>query len=93
MRVIRSILKSLAVLAVACFLARVAIVSGLVKAALETSVGNAIYMKLHHVFNVNGLEEAEDMIVGVVLIFSLLMISVLASLLSKFMARKPRSEV
>ncbi|WP_116895481.1 hypothetical protein [Pseudomonas syringae] len=93
MRVIRSILKALAVLAVACFLARLAIVSGLVKSLLETSVGNAMYMKLHHVFNVNGLEEAEDVIVSVVLIVSLLLISMLAWLLSKFMARKPRSEV
>ncbi len=33
------------------------------------------------------------MIVGVVLIVSLLLISMLAWLLSKFMARKPRSEV
>lgn len=88
MRVIRSILKALAVLAVACFLARVAIVSGLVKAVLETSVGNAMYMKLHHVFNVNGIEEAEDMIVSVVLIVSLLLISVLAWLLSEYIARK-----
>ncbi|ELP95963.1 hypothetical protein A979_24147 [Pseudomonas syringae BRIP34876] len=56
MQVIRSVLKGLAVLAVACFLARVAIVSGLVKFVLDSSLGNSMYMKLHHVFDVNGLE-------------------------------------
>ncbi len=56
MQVIRSVLKGLAELAVACFLARVAIVSGLVKVVLDSSLGNSMYMKLHHVFDVNGLD-------------------------------------
>ncbi|POD76961.1 hypothetical protein BKM17_10105 [Pseudomonas syringae group genomosp. 3] len=93
MRVIRIILKTLALLAVATLLTRVAIVSGLVKAGLDTSLGDAVYTKLYDVFDVHGIEEAEDLVISVVLIASLLLVAVLNWLLSRFMAKKSRSEV
>ncbi|AVB12396.1 hypothetical protein BTW15_29445 [Pseudomonas syringae pv. tomato] len=82
-RVIKACMKSVAILIAAVFLARHLVGSGLVKAVLDSSVGNKIYVGLRGVFNVSGSEDAETLVVCVVLGLSILFLAFSSWLLSK----------
>ncbi|MBL3830056.1 hypothetical protein EGU77_27285 [Pseudomonas syringae pv. theae] len=81
--IIRSILKFLAVLAVASLLVRIAIISGLARTGLDSYIGGAIDTRLRTLFNISGAEEAETMIISVLLITCILLVAALHWLLSK----------
>ncbi|EPF64135.1 hypothetical protein [Pseudomonas syringae] len=81
-RVVKFFLKFIAVLIGAVFLARYLVGSGLVRAGLDTSVGDKVYTELRSVFNVIGSEDAETLIVSVVLLISLIVVGLSAWLLS-----------
>ncbi|EFW82837.1 hypothetical protein [Pseudomonas savastanoi] len=83
MRVIKASMKVFAVVVVASIITRTLILSGLVRAGLETSSGRAIYLSLHDFFNAKGIEDAETMVIFVVLLASLLLVSIFAWSLSK----------
>lgn len=87
MRFIRSIIKIFAVIIVASIMTRTLILSGLVRTGLETPVGNAIYLSLHDVFSVNGIEDAETMVIFTVLIASLIIVTFLAWGLAKLVTK------
>ncbi|MCF5551157.1 hypothetical protein GIV71_11665 [Pseudomonas syringae] len=81
-RVVKFFLKFIAVLIAAIFLARYLVGSGLVRAGLDTSVGDKVYTELRGVFNVIGSEDAETLIVSVVLLISLIFVGLSAWVLS-----------
>ncbi|MFA0929228.1 hypothetical protein RA263_24380 [Pseudomonas syringae pv. tagetis] len=81
--IIRSILKFLAVLAVASLLARIAIISGLVRAGLDSYIGDAVYTGLRTLFSISGAEEAETMIIIGILITCIFLVTALHWLLSE----------
>ncbi|EGH70682.1 hypothetical protein [Pseudomonas syringae] len=87
MRFIRATIKVFAVIIVASIMTRTLILSGLVRTGLETPVGNAIYLSLHDVFSVNGIEDAETMVIFTVLIASLIIVTFLAWLLAKLVTK------
>ncbi|MCF5806301.1 hypothetical protein [Pseudomonas tremae] len=87
MRFIKSTAKVFAVVIVASIITRTLILSGLVRTGLETPVGNAIYLSLHDVFSVNGIEDAETMVIFTVLIASLITVTLLAWLLAKLVTK------
>nr|UVN18135.1 hypothetical protein pPsy0462a_00102 [Pseudomonas syringae] len=76
MPVIKAVMKVIAVVIVASIITRTLILSGLVRAGLETPSGSEIYLYLHRFFNVQGIEDAETMVIVVVLLASLLLVSV-----------------
>ncbi|RMM18691.1 hypothetical protein ALP32_200149 [Pseudomonas avellanae] len=82
-RVIKACMKSVAILIAAVFLARYLVGSGLVRVVLDSSVGNKLYVKLRGFFNVNGSEDAETLIVCVVLGLSISFLAISVWLLSK----------
>lgn len=85
--IIRTTLKSLAILAVASLLARIAIISGLVRAGLDSYIGDAIDTSLRTLFNISGGEEAETLIISVALITCILLVTALHWLLSELTSR------
>ncbi|MCF5240516.1 hypothetical protein BKM07_06390 [Pseudomonas syringae group genomosp. 3] len=85
--IIRTTLKSLAILAVASLLARIAIISGLVRAGLDSYIGDAIDTSLRTLFNISGCEEAETLIISVALITCILLVTALHWLLSELTSR------
>ncbi|MBI6743481.1 hypothetical protein [Pseudomonas syringae] len=87
MRFIKATAKVFAVLIVASVITRTLILSGLVRTGLETPVGNAIYLSLHDVFSVNGIEDAETMVIFTVLAASLIIVTFLAWLLGKLVTK------
>ncbi|SFO53425.1 hypothetical protein SAMN05444065_12927 [Pseudomonas syringae] len=80
--VVKFFLRFITVLIGAVFLARYLVGSGLVRAGLNTSVGDKVYTELRGVFNVIGSEDAETLIVSVVLLNSLIVVGLSAWLLS-----------
>ncbi|PHN76298.1 hypothetical protein [Pseudomonas syringae] len=87
MRFIRPTIKVFAVIIVASIMTRTLILSGLVRTGLETPVGNAIYLSLHDAFSVNGIEDAETMVIFTVLIASLIIVTFLAWVLAKLVTK------
>lgn len=87
MRFIKATTKVFAVLIAASVITRTLILSGLVRTGLETPVGNAIYLSLHDVFSVNGIEGAETMVIFTVLAASLIIVTFLAWLLGKLVTK------
>ncbi|MFA1030675.1 hypothetical protein ALP10_00331 [Pseudomonas syringae pv. helianthi] len=87
MRFIKVSAKAFAVLIVASIITRSLILSGLVRTGLETPVGNAIYLSLHDAFSVNGIEDAETMVIFTVLGASLIVVTFLAWLLGKLVTK------
>ncbi|POP74129.1 hypothetical protein [Pseudomonas syringae] len=87
MRFIKATAKVFAVLIVASVITRTLILSGLVRTGLETPVGNAIYLSLHDVFSVNGIEDAETMVIFTVLAASIIIVTFLAWLLDKLVTK------
>ncbi|MBN4180721.1 hypothetical protein [Pseudomonas savastanoi] len=87
MRLIKVSAKVFAVLIVASIITRTLILSGLVRTGLETPVGNAIYLSLHDAFSVNGIEDAETMVIFTVLGASLIVVTFLAWLLGKLVTK------
>ncbi|EGH74110.1 hypothetical protein [Pseudomonas syringae] len=81
-RVVKFFLKFIVVLIAAVFLARYLVGSGLVRAGLDTSVGDKVYTELRGVFHVIGSEDAETLIVSVVLLISLIVVGLSAWVLS-----------
>ncbi|EGH25353.1 hypothetical protein ALP58_200038 [Pseudomonas savastanoi] len=88
MRAIKAIFKFLAILVVASLVARTAIVSGLVQAGLDTSIGNAIDTSLQNFFGINGGEDAEGMKIDIVIVTSLILVTALYWLLSRIISRR-----
>ncbi|GKQ47323.1 hypothetical protein PSTH1771_15300 [Pseudomonas syringae pv. theae] len=83
MRALIAFMKFFAVVVVASIITRTLALSGIVRAGLETPLGRAIYLSLHDFFDAKGIEDAETMVICVVLLASLLLVSVFAWLLSK----------
>ncbi|WP_099258836.1 hypothetical protein [Pseudomonas amygdali] len=82
-RVVKFFFKFIAVLIAAIFLARYLVGSGLVRSGLDTSFGDAVYTYLREFFNVNGSEDAETLVVLVVLGASIILVAVSVCLLSR----------
>ncbi|WP_236478499.1 hypothetical protein, partial [Pseudomonas syringae] len=61
--------------------------SGLVRKGLETSIGDALYTTLSNLFDVNGSEQAETLIISVLLIASLFFVTILGWLASIITSR------
>ncbi len=74
-RTVKATLIVVAVFIAASVLTRFLISSGMVKAGLESTIGSSAYSGLRHLFPVNGMEEAEGLIISAVLILSLLLVS------------------
>ncbi|POD52818.1 hypothetical protein BKM15_13065 [Pseudomonas syringae pv. syringae] len=87
MSIVKVIIKSFAVFLIASLLTRYLIGSGLVRKGLETSIGNTLYITLSNLFNVNGSEQAETLIISVLLIASLIFVPILGWLASIITSR------
>ncbi|MCQ2992362.1 hypothetical protein NLO72_24495 [Pseudomonas tremae] len=87
MSLVKAAMKVFAVVIVASILTRTLILSGLVRAGLETPSGRAIYLFLHDFFDARGIEDAETMVICVVLLASLLLVSVSAWFLSRLVLK------
>lgn len=87
MRVIKVVLTVFAVILATLFLARVMIVSGLVQAGLDTSVGNSIYISMKNLFGIGGGEDGEEFVIDVVITASLIFVVLVYCLLSKLKAK------
>nr|WP_116866407.1 hypothetical protein [Pseudomonas syringae] len=87
MSIVKVIIKSFVIFLIASFLTRYLIGSGLVRKGLETSIGNALYITLSNLFNVNGSEQAETLIISVLLIASLIFVTILGWLASTITSR------
>ncbi|POR63447.1 hypothetical protein [Pseudomonas syringae] len=87
MSIVKVIIKSFAIFLIASLLTRYLIGSGLVRKGLETSIGNALYITLSNFFNVNGSEQAETLIISVLLIASLIFVTILGWLASIITSR------
>ncbi|RMO70447.1 hypothetical protein [Pseudomonas syringae group genomosp. 3] len=85
--VVKALTKVIAICVAAVFLARYLVGSGLVRSGLDTSFGDAVYTYLREFFNVNGSEDAETLVVFVVLGASIFFVAVSACLLSKIFSR------
>lgn len=86
-RVVKAMMKFVAIVITAVFLARYLVGSGLVRAGLDTFLGDAIYTELRNFFSINGSEDAETLVVSVVLGFSLLIVAVSAWLLGELVTK------
>ncbi|MBS7470875.1 hypothetical protein KID98_08550 [Pseudomonas syringae] len=86
-RVVKALMKFVAIFIAAVFLARYLVGSGLIRAGLDTTLGDAIYTEFRNFFSINGSEDAETLVVSVVLGFSLLLVAVSAWLLAKLVAK------
>ncbi|AVX23962.1 hypothetical protein [Pseudomonas syringae] len=87
MSIVKIIIKSFVIFLIASFLTRYLIGSGLVRKGLETSIGDALYTTLSNLFNVNGSEQAETLVISVLLIASLVLVTILGWLASIFTSR------
>ncbi|GBH11593.1 hypothetical protein KPSA1_05034 [Pseudomonas syringae pv. actinidiae] len=58
------------------------------RAGLETPLGRAIYLSLHDFFDAKGIEDAETIVICVVLLASLLVVSAFAWSLSKLVFKR-----
>ncbi|UZS69153.1 hypothetical protein [Pseudomonas syringae] len=87
MSIVKVIIKSFAIFLIASLLTRYLIGSGLVRKGLETSIGNALHITLSNLFNVNGSEQAETLIISVLLIASLIFVPILGWLASIITSR------
>ncbi|AZG88845.1 hypothetical protein N032_26055 [Pseudomonas syringae pv. pisi str. PP1] len=92
MRVIKIILSVFAVILATLFLARIVIVSGLVQAGLDTSVGDSIYMSLRNFFGVGGGEDGEGFVIDVVITASFIFVVLVCWLLSKIRSKVIRTK-
>lgn len=88
MSIIKVLIKSFMIFLIASFLTRYLIGSGLVRKGLNTSIGDALYTTLSNLFNVNGSEQAETLIISVLLIVSLVFITMLSWLASIITSRR-----
>nr|WP_157163717.1 hypothetical protein [Pseudomonas syringae] len=87
MRVVKALTKFVAIFMAAIFLARYLVGSGLIRAGLDTSLGDAIYTELRNFFSINGSEDAETLVVSVVLGGALLLVAVSAWFLGKLVTK------
>ncbi|EGH31495.1 hypothetical protein PSYJA_21967 [Pseudomonas syringae pv. japonica str. M301072] len=87
MSIVKIIIKSFVIFLIASLLTRYLIGSGLVRKGLETSIGDALYTTLSNLFNVNGSEQAETLVISVLLIASLVLVTILGWLASIFTSR------
>lgn len=86
-RIAKTLTKFVVLVIAAVFLARYLVGSGLIRAGLDTSLGDAIYTELRNFFSMNGSEDAKTLIVNVTLGFFLLLVAVSAWLLGKLVTR------
>ncbi|MEQ4258435.1 hypothetical protein [Pseudomonas syringae] len=86
-RAVKTLMKFVAIFIAAVFLARYLVGSGLIRAGLDTSLGDTIYTELRNFFSINGSEDAETLVVSVVLGGSLLLVAVSAWLFAKLLTK------
>ncbi|MBI6732275.1 hypothetical protein YA0032_16405 [Pseudomonas amygdali] len=87
MRVIKVILSVFAVILLTMLLARFMIGSGLVQAALDTPLGNSIYISMKNLFGVAGGEDGEGFVIDLVITASFIFVVLVCWLLSKLKAK------
>ncbi|MCI3946691.1 hypothetical protein K0038_03762 [Pseudomonas syringae] len=88
MSILKALIKFFVIFLIASFLTRYLIGSGLVQKGLETSIGEALYTTLSDLFNVNGSEQAETLIISVLLIGSLGFVTILGCVASVITSRR-----
>ncbi|WP_024421207.1 hypothetical protein [Pseudomonas avellanae] len=93
MSIIKVLIKFFVFFLIASLLTRHLIGSGLVQKGLGTSIGDTLYTTFSNLFNVNGSEQAETLIISVLLIASLVFVTILGWLISIITSRRHQGKL